>query len=301
MRHPKIYFLLIIIIVIWGLSWPVIKIGLQYMPPLWYAAFRMLIGMLSMFIIVAVAGKVILPTRKDLPIILVMGLLQMATFMILINLGLSHVEAGRSAILVYTTPIWVMPLAVLFFHEQTNFLKWIGFALGLVGILILFSPSAINWSDPTIVLGNGILLLSALVWAISMLCARNMKWPHAPFELVPWQLLVGTIPIFLIASFEQPFAAIQWNPTLIGTLLFACIFATAVAYWGTMVISKELPSTTASLSFLAVPVAGLLFSALLLGEPITLVKVIAMTCILGGIFCEVISGRRLAKDRIRVD
>jgi drug/metabolite transporter (DMT)-like permease len=301
--NPNIYFILIIIILVWGISWPINKIGLQYMPPLWFATMRTFIGMITMFTVVITSGKLIFPKKNDLLLISIIGFLQIAIFMILINLGLQYVDASRSAILVYTTPIWVMPLAILFFHEKATHLKWIGFILGLSGILMMFTPWEINWSNSNELLGNGFLLLAALCWAISILCARNMKWSRTPFELISWQLLVGTIPIVIIASNQGPsFTTIQWNVTLIGCLLFSGIFSTALAYWGSIKISKELPSTTVSLSFLGVPVVGYICSIIILKEPITLTLIIAMIFILSGIVLTMLSGKQQAKkDKLRID
>ena len=114
----RIYLLVALLVVIWGLSWPISKIGLEFMPPIWYTAYRLLIGMVSMFLIVAFAGKFVIPSPRDLPIIFFIGTFQMAVSIALITVGLHHVSAGRSAMLVYTTPIWVMPLAILFLMKN---------------------------------------------------------------------------------------------------------------------------------------------------------------------------------------
>jgi drug/metabolite transporter (DMT)-like permease len=110
-----------------------------------------------------------------------------------------------------------------------------------------------------------------------------MKWHRTPLELLPWQLLVGAFPMLITAYLYQPIRVIEWNPTSIFCLLFTSIFATGFAYWCTLVISKELPSTTVSLCYLAVPVAGLIFSAILLHEKMTSIIVISMLLILSGI------------------
>lgn len=279
----KLIFLVLGVIIIWGLSWPVSKIGLGYMSPGWFVTFRLLIGSFTMFVIVASCGRFALPRLIDLPIILVIGLLQVALFMLFVNYGLHHVDASRSAILVYTTPIWVIPLAIFFFDEKVTVLQWIGFLLGVVGIVILLGPWAMDWSDPQTLLGNGCLLLAALSWAISMLCARHMEWSRPPFELIVWQLLVAVIPISCLAFITEPYQAIQWSPTLFACLLYAGVLATAFGYWGVVVISKELPSSKASLSFLGVPLAGFLFSALLLHEAITASIIGALSFILAGL------------------
>lgn len=279
----KIYVLVILLVIIWGLSWPINKIGLAFMPPIWYAAFRLLIAMLSLFFLAYCKGELVIPNLRDLPIIAVFGLLQMALFISLITIGLNDVSAGRSAILVYTTPIWVIPLAILFFHEKLTLYKAVGFLLGMCGLLILFSPWGMAWSSKKILLGNSLLLLAAFCWAITILCARNMRWYHTPLELVPWQLFFGMILVLITALLYQPAPLIYWNFTLIGSLLFTGVLGAAFGYWCSIVISKELPSITASLCYLAVPVSGLFFSSLILHDPITPIIIVAMIFILTGI------------------
>lgn len=288
----KYDYLLIIIVLVWGLSWPVNKIALQFVPPIWFAALRLIVGFFSFSLVVIFVKKWKFPRRRDLPIILTVGLLQVGLFMALINVGLIYVDAGRSAILVYTTPIWVMPLTILFFKEKINYLKWIGFCLGMFGVVILFNPHAFSWADHSAVLGNGILLLASLCWAISILCARHMKWHRTPFELLPWQLIVGVIAVVLIAMFLQPHPQIQWNMTVVTTLAYTGIIATGFAYWGIIVISKELPSVTVSLSLLGVPVSALAFSVILLDEKISLSILIAMMSIVMGLVFVALGGRK---------
>lgn len=280
-----IYLLLIITILIWGLSWPINKIGLKYIYPIWFATFRLLIGTIALFILVGLTGKLKIPKRRDLPIIFVLGIFQMGLFLLLINIALLYVGAGRSAILAYTTPLWVMPIAIVFFHEQSTVLKWLGFILGMSGIIILFSPWSFDFSDYHALVGNCFLLSAALCTAIAILCARNMRWYSPPLELLPWQLLVGTIPVLLLALYIDPYPVIQWNSSLIICVLYTSIFATAFGYWGIIMISKELPSITVSLALLGVPASGLFFSALLLHEPITLSIVTAGLLIVGGLVC----------------
>lgn len=296
----KIYILLFSVILIWGISWPINKIGLQYVSPLWFAAMRLSVGAVTMFIVVFALKKLKIPTRKDIPLLLVIGVLQVAIFMLCINVGLKHVNAGRSAILVYTTPLWVMPLAILFFKEKASLGKWLGFFLGIGGILILFNPAEIDWSSHEVWLGNGILLGASFVWAISMLCTRNMHWHHSPLQLIPWQLAIGAILLWIYAFSMDSFNLLTWHLHSIEAVIFTGVFATAFAYWGAIVISKELPSITASLSFLGVPVCGLIFAAFILGEPITPSILLAMLAILAGIACVALSGKRSKTPKIDV-
>jgi drug/metabolite transporter (DMT)-like permease len=268
------------------------------MPPLWFSAVRLAIGTIVMFSIVIMLRKFTWPTKQDLKIILVIGILQIGLFMTLINLGLHHVAAGRSSVLVYTTPVWVVPISVFFFHEKTSLLKWLGVIFGLAGIAVLFNPFAINWSDQQALIGNGTLLLAALSWAISILCARYMHWAHSPLQLISWQLSVGTLPVILLAILKQPHAHIIWNHSLVLALLYAGVIATAFAYWGGVAISKELPPIVFSLSLLGVPVCGVITSALFLNESITLSLVLAIVFILMGLGCVIFEKRPRRKTTI---
>ena len=285
--NTSIYLLLIALILVWSLSWPVAKIGFEYITPLWFAAYRLLVGAITMLIVVAGIGKLHWPAREDIKIIVTIGLLQIGLFMALICAGLFYVEPGRAAVLVYTTPIWVVPISILFFHEKPGLLKWIGCLLGLIGVLFLFNPYEINLHNHLIVTGYIILLFAALSWAISILCARYMSWPHAPIELIFWQLLVGALPVLAIAIIKEPHTHVIWNHTFVWCLLYLGIFATGFAYWGTIVVSKNLSPITTSLSLLAVPVFGLIFSALILHEQITLSLIMAMILIVAGLVCVI--------------
>lgn len=92
----------------------------------------------------------------------------------------------------------------------------------------------------------------------------------------------------LVFLFEPAAKVIHWNWSLTGALLFTGVMASALATWGIIVISKELPSMTTSLSLLGVPVTGLIFSAILLKEHLTIVNITAMSLIAGGLICTIL-------------
>lgn len=276
--------LFIFIIISWGVAWPINKIGLEYMPALWYTSFRLIVGTSTMMLLVIACKKFSLPNLRDIPLIFVIGILQISAYILLANIGLSYLPPGRSALLAYTTPLWVMPIATFFFREEVGVYRWTGFTLGILGLLILLSPWQLNWSNPKILMGSGMLLLASLSWAISMLCVRYMKWNKSPLELIPWQLLLGTIPIVILTITQEPtLHNVQWNVPLILSLAFTGILVTGISYWSGVIINKELPTIVVSLGFLIVPVVSLLVSAYTLHEVITLPTVAAVMLIVLGI------------------
>ncbi len=265
------YPLLAILIVVWGANWPVMKFALDggYITPFWFGAFRLLAGAACMFAFAAATGRLRLPPRGDMPLVLSVAFLQMATFMSLVNLGLTFVSAGRSAILAYTTPLWVTPLAILILGERLGPRKALGLAVGLTGVGVLFNPLALDWGDSDALTGNGILMVSAFCWAFVILHVRGHKWISGPLTLVPWQMVIAGSVVTPLAFAVEGVPDWKWSPELGAILLYNGPLATAFAFWCSVTVNRRLPAITVSLSFLGVPTAGYFFSALALSEPVT--------------------------------
>lgn len=261
--------LLLAVIVIWGVNWPVMKVGVGYMPPLLFAGTRMVIGCAVLFLVAAWAGELRRPDRRDLPVIFGVGLLQMAGFVGLISVALQIVPAGRSAILSYTTPLWVVPLAVLTLGERLSRAKVAGLLFGLAGVAVLFNPIAVDWEDGRVLLGNGLLMLAALLWAISIVQVRGHRWIGTPLSLAPWQTLLASIVLMAVAlMFEDPGAVrLDWRLGLIQA--YNGVLGVAFCFWAMVTVNRALPAITLSLATLATPVVGLLSSAWFLGEVLT--------------------------------
>ena len=274
--------LLVGVVILWGSNWPVMKLGVATMPPVWFAAARMVLGALSLFAFLAALGRLTLPARRDLLVIFSVGLLQMAIFLALVNIALQHVEAGRSAILSYTTPLWVTPAAFLLLGERLSPLKGAGLALGLAGVAVLFNPLGFDWSDGSVLLGNGLLLLAALSWSVAILHVRVHRWEASPLQLAPWQMVVAVPPLALLSWLTEDWPQVQWSGDTLWILAYNGPLATAFCFWAVVSVTRALPAVTTSLSLLAVPVTGVAVSAIFLGEPLTPTLLGGLVLILGG-------------------
>lgn len=275
--------LLVFVILVWGINWPVMKFGLRTMPPFTFSAIRVALGALTMFLVLCFRGGIRLPSRHDMPIVISVGLGQIAAFLAFITMALQHVDAGRSAILSYTTPIWVVPAAVIFLRERLGLLTGCGLTLGLLGIAALFNPWEFNWSDRAGLIGNGYLLLAAIAWAIALLHVKVHRWHASALELAPWQLVIAAIPLGLLALIFEHDA---WQPLDRATalvLLYNGPLSTAFAVWAWLTVNRALPAITSSLASLGVPVVGLITSMILLGERLDVASVAGLALISGGL------------------
>jgi drug/metabolite transporter (DMT)-like permease len=272
-----------VIVVAWGLNWTITKTLVQSVTPLWITATRSAIATVVLAILLCARGEMIVPRRGDLPVIFITSLFHMVAFSALVAYGLQFAAVGRSVVLGYTTPLWVMPAAWLFLGERMTPSRSLGMAFGLAGLAVMFNPFAFNWADANLLAGSGCILLAALCWAVSIVYVRAHRWISTPFQLVFWQTLLATLLVSVLALLKDGIPHPAWNAQLVGLFLFSGIIGTALAYWAMATVNRSLPAVVTSLGLLATPVVGVASSAIILGETIQIDLIVAMLLILGGI------------------
>ena len=264
------YLLLICLALTWGIHWPVAKIGLRDLPPFTYGALRVAIALAVMVAVLAARRGLRLPDRHDAPIVLSVGIGQMAAGIAAMNFALPLISAGRSSILVYTMPLWVALIQLPLLRAGGAGRQVGGLILGLAGIAILLNPQSVDWQSSGQMLGSAALLVSAILWAATTIHLRHHVWRGTPLDLMPWQLLIAVVPLTIAALVLEPARQIHWEPTAIVAILYSGLLATALAFWLSQSISRSLSPLATTMGFLAVPVVGLASSWVLLGEPLTL-------------------------------
>nr|WP_282447099.1 DMT family transporter [Azoarcus sp. TTM-91] len=279
-------------ILIWGANWPVMKAGLEHITPIWFAATRFALGGLCLFALQLATGSLRLPRRGDLPLVASVGLLQMLAFTVLGTLAMTEIPAGRSAVLAYTTPLWVTPAAILLFGERFGLRQAGGTLLGLAGVALLLNPLALDWRDVAVLKANLMLLAASLCWAVCILHLRRRRGASSAYHLAPWQMLVATLPLLVLARVvEGPYSG-DGSPAFWQVALFVGPVATAFCFCAVNAASMRLPATAMASAMLGVPVVGLALSVLLLGEALTSALLAGVCAILGGIALVSLPARR---------
>jgi drug/metabolite transporter (DMT)-like permease len=271
------------ITLIWAANWPIMKWGLGFITPLWFAVARFALGAACLFGLLLATRRLRLPPRGDLAVLLTVGLLQMGAFVMLVNVALVHVPAGRSAILAYTTPLWVLPGAVVFLKEKIRPLAIAGLLLGVAGVAALFNPAALDTSRPGVVSGHLMLVGGAACWAVAIVHVRGHRWTTGPLELAPYQMLLALAVMTPSALALEGPPRLAWTPELLAILAYNGPLATAFCFSAAVAATRALPAITTSLTFLAVPVLGAVMSTLALGESLGLDLVIGFALIAGGV------------------
>ncbi|ODU16901.1 MAG: transporter [Variovorax sp. 67-131] len=282
---------------VWGINWPMGKATLAYLPPIWTVALRTAVGALAVFLLCLLTRRLVLPKRGDLPVILSVGVLHMTAFSVLCSLGLTHVSAGRSVVLAYTTPLWVVPGAWLLLGEVPTRRRLLGAGVGLAGLALIFNPLSFDWHDRRAVTGNAAVLLAAFCWAGSILYGRAHRWVTPPFELVFWHALLASGLLLPMAVAIEGVPRIAWSPILVSQLLYGGLLGIALASWAMTTVNRMLPAATTSIGLLGVPVVGIASSSVALQEPLSAALLAALALILGGVVLGTVRGGASRRER----
>jgi drug/metabolite transporter (DMT)-like permease len=286
------YGLMLVVVAIWGSGWPIAKIGLTWIPPLWFGFGRAALCALTLFLVLALRGQLRLPGRQDLPIVLSIGIVQVGVFMALMHFSLSLVAAGRAAILAYTSSLWVVPAALLFLGERLSPLRGLGLAAGLGGVAVLFNPFGFDWSNGEVILGNVLLLVCAMCWGIGILHVKVHRWHLSPLQLAPWQMVIGMIPSLAAALVTEDPSTIVWDWRGLVIVFAMGSIGTALPFWALLTLNRALPAISTSLGLLAVPAVGLFSSMAILGEELTPTLAAGFVLILIGVGLVATADRR---------
>lgn len=281
------------VVLAWGTNWPVTKLIVHDVTPLWATALRCMIASAALAPLLWMQGDFIVPKRGDLAVVFCTSILHLVAFSALIAIGLQFVPAGRAIVLGYTTPLWVAIGAALFLSEAITRRRALGIGFGLAGLAVIFNPQTLNWGDRNALFGSALILVAAFCWAGNIVYVRAHRWISTPFQLVFWQVLLAAVLLTTIALFVDGPPQIAWTARLIGLLMFSGIVCTAFANWAMTMVNRSLPAVTTSLWLLATPLLGIVSATVILGEPLEPSLFLAMTLIIGGIALGTVAGGSL--------
>ncbi|MDI9569789.1 MAG: DMT family transporter [Pseudomonadota bacterium] len=276
---------------IWGYNWVVMKACLDYAPPFVFAALRTSIGAASLFLVMFVQGKSLRP-REFAPT-LALGLLSTTGCIGLVTLALYLGAVGKTAILVYIMPFWVLVLAWPLLGERLVGGQWMAVTMAWAGLMIILEP----WNLHSGMLGNLLAVASGMAWAGSAVLAKIM-WKRRPLELISlsaWQMLLGSLPLIVMAM-AIPGPPVRWTPYFIAGLSFSSVISQALALMLWFYLLKTLPAGMASMATLATPVIGMIAAAIELGERPSLLEGIGMVLVLAGLAILALQGVIRARE-----
>jgi drug/metabolite transporter (DMT)-like permease len=271
------------VVLFWGTNWLIMKAALPHIGAMTFNALRMTGSALLLALLLPALGAPLLPKRGERALLGVIGVLQIGGMLGLSTLGLQAVPPGRAAVLVYTMQIWALPLAFLIARERPSGPRILGGLLAFAGVLVFFNPALLDWSDRRVLLGNGLLLGSALCWAMAASLYRRRVWRTPFWTQTFWQIAVSAVAVVPLAPVLEGGGPIDWAPALLGALVYNWLIGTALCYWWWSKALAVMPAAQAGQIVCLVPITALLESAVIFGEPLSAGVLLSVGLIAAGL------------------
>jgi len=279
---------IVVLSLLWGYTWVLAKQALDFAPPLTMTFMRVFGGALALFVALRLMRQsMALPVARD---VLLISLCQVVCFMLLQTLSLNYGAAGKTAVLVYTMPIWTLLLAWPLLGERVRGGQWFAVFGILIGLLLIIEP----WHLQSDWLSNTLAIGAAIFWAMGTVLVKKLR-RHTPVSLLAltaWSNLMGCIPLGVVALIanEPP---VRWVPEFFVILIVLSFVSTAFCWWLWTSILDRVPAWEASLLVLGTPVIAIICSRLVLNEAFSSFEIAGILLIgLGLLLLSFVSWRR---------
>ncbi|MGZ0042261.1 DMT family transporter [Paenibacillus ottowii] len=264
-----------LLVVLWGISWPIYKVALEYTPPLLFAGLRTLLGGLLLGAILAPRWSRI-RWKENWRVYAISGIFNVVLFYGLQTVGLMYVPSGLFSVLVYLQPVLVGIFAWMWLGEAMSKLKVIGLIIGFLGVAAV---SVGGFSGHVAIAGVVIAIITAVSWALGTVYVKKVNQRVDSLWLVAFQCTLGGIVLTGAGSVTESWADIVWNVPYMSGLVFGTVLGISLSWllYFTLVNSGD-ASKVASYTFL-VPVISVFVSSMLLHESITAFLLVGLVLI----------------------
>ncbi|WP_255508002.1 DMT family transporter [Lysinibacillus sp. BW-2-10] len=259
------YFLLILLIVIWGVSWPIYKNGVNFMPPLLFAGARAFIGGFILLIF-ALKIRYLLKFKENWRFYCISAVLNMVLYLGIQTIGIIYLPGGLFSVIVYFQPVLLGIMAWYFLGEEMTILKIIGLILGFIGIVFVSIDGLIVHVSA---IGVTLALATALVWASGVIYVKKNKTRVHPFWMVVMQLVIGGSTLLVSGLVTENVHDIVWNVELISSIIWGAIAGMSIAQVIYFKLMNEGEASKVGAFTFIVPILSVIVSAIFLKESIT--------------------------------
>jgi drug/metabolite transporter (DMT)-like permease len=279
--------MLVILCVVWGVTWPILRIALGEIPPFTMRTFSTLVGGLLLFAVCfALRRNLRIPGPKGWVHVSVAAILNIAGFGVLSSFAQLGAATSRVAILAYTMPIWAVVLSWIFLRERPTGTQPIAIGLCIGGLAILIYPL----TTAGVPLGIFLALATGVSWAAGTVYLKWARVDADAMAIAVWQVAIAFFVIaacMLIVDGGPDFHAAHAKGII--AMVLSGVLGTGIAYGLWFSIIQRLPAMTASLGVLGSPVIGVVASVFILGERPTVNDIIGFVLILAASACVLLT------------
>ncbi|MGE0802636.1 MAG: DMT family transporter [Lautropia sp.] len=282
---------LIALTLLWGVNWPIMKIGLADLAPMTFRTLTMVGGLLTLALLARYRGASLVIPRRYWREAVELALTNAIVWYTLSIVGVHLLASGRAAILGYTLPVWVALIGAVVYRERLGVRVLAGVAFAAVGVALLLANELGSIAGRP--LGAVSMLLAAAVWGYGTHLMRRRKQPTSLIVLSFWMVLGGMVVCGVLALLFESDRPLVW-PSAAGwfSIIYNAVLAYGVAQILWFRLATVLPPVVSALSVMLIPVVGVASGVVLLGERVVWTDVVALVAILAAIAATLLPARR---------
>ncbi len=263
---PRQFALLVPLTLVWGINWPVMKLGVADCPPLTFRAISLVLGLPVLGIALAVMKVPLRVPRHHWPELLWLSATNMFVWHACIILAVKALSSGRAAILGYTMPVFSAVIGALLFSAVLTRRGWLGISACALGVALLL------WHEFTNLAGRpgyvALALVAAATWALGTQLLRHTRIGLPTLTLSFWMTALTAVVMSLLALL---FEGAQWrmpSSTAWAAIAYNAVLIFGFAHAAWFYLARGLPPVASTLSVMFIPVLGVFSGALWLGEQV---------------------------------
>jgi drug/metabolite transporter (DMT)-like permease len=271
----------------WGSTYLAIDIAVQHIPPALMCGIRFTIAGVFMLGFLALRGKRIWYSAKQLGEMAVVGVLLLMGGNLTLSYAELHVPSGLAALIIAITPLWFLVLdSLLLGHHRIAARGRAGLALGILGLVVLLWPdlsasTALTrvqlWASLSLVGGS-------FSWALGSVLAKKWKSPAVdPFGAIAWQVTAAGIANFLFAIPNRDAGRVVWTTAGLGAVLYLIVCGSWIGYTAYVWLLGHVPTSKVSTYAYVNPVVAVFLGWLILHEPVTAYILVGSTIVVASV------------------
>ena len=260
----KQLWLLIILTIVWGLNWPVMKLGVTGMPPLQFRTLSMWLGLPVLALALVWLKVPFAMPRKHWPELLLLAATNMFIWHVCIILAIQSLSSGRAAILGYTMPIFSAILGAIFFASVLTKRNWLGVAAAALGVALLLWHEMMGLSGKP--LGVALALTAAATWALGTQLLRRTKIDTPTLTISFWMTVMACVVMSVLTVTFESDAWVMPSRTSWLSIVYNAVLVFGFAHAAWFYLARTLPPVASTLSVMFIPILGVFVGAYWLGE-----------------------------------
>jgi drug/metabolite transporter (DMT)-like permease len=266
----------------WGFNWPVTKYLLGEVPPLTLRGSTGVVAAVLLALLAVVRRQSLVVDREMWPRLMLAALLNVTGWMALIGLALLWLPASEAALIACTMPVWASILAWPVLGERPTLLRVIALVMAFAGLATIMGSNGLSASHeklPGIIMA----LTGSFGFALGAVLMKKLPLKMAPIPAVAWQVGLGCLPVAILGLAIETTHLDRLTTLGWWLLFYSTVVQFCVAYVSWFAALARLPASIAAVGTMAVPVIGVMASAIALGEPLGPTQIAALVFTLAAV------------------